>query len=134
MNGLDLGKDIVQKVRALDGRRERKWVVATGCYDGDGNPLFITGNGIIVERFGDNHHGRRDAESRVEPDLTGATREMEADIGLLELVDAQRFIQRVSDLVEPHGKLQGYGIGGVLQTGEVPLEEKEHPPYARMVS
>jgi hypothetical protein len=52
---------------------------------------------------------------------------MEPDIGLLELVDAQRFIQRVSDLVESHGQLEGYGIGGVLQTGEVLLEEEEFP-------
>jgi hypothetical protein len=52
---------------------------------------------------------------------------MKPYIGLPELVNTQRFIQHVADAVERQGKPEGYGVGRLLQSGKVLLEEKYLP-------
>src|SRR5512143_3898450 len=66
------------------------------------------------------------AEGGVEPDFTWPARDVEPDIGVLERIDAQRFVQRVADLFERQGKIEGYGIRRALQAGKMFFEQKEH--------
>jgi hypothetical protein len=52
---------------------------------------------------------------------------MKPYIGFPELVSAQRFVQRIAGPVERQGKLEGYGVGRMLQSDKVLLEEKGLP-------
>src|SRR2546426_614633 len=122
---LDLGEDVREVIERLDARREALAVPDRRRGGEGGEPLVVAVGGPQMDLVHDEDDGRLGALARIEPQVAGAARDDEADVGVLEAALPHRLLDEAAHRVLGHRDLEPDALGRGIEAVEV-LLQTEH--------